>query len=161
MSPATRTFRPAVPADFPAVASLLNLAYLSAGVNLTETADTVKERHQNALVIVMEDRGVIAGTLTLAPAGSYYGRLARPGQAEVSRLAVSITHQGRGVGKAMLKTTAELCRRQGVTALVGASLPSMTTAHRLCESIGAKQRTSPGAKARGYILDLTNEKDTK
>lgn len=157
MSPAGRTFRPAVPADFPAVASLLNLAYLTAGVNLTETADTVKERHENALVIVMEDRGIIAGTLTLAPAGSYYGRLARTGQMEVSRLGVSILHQGRGLGKTMLTTAAELCRRQGVQALVGASLDTMTTAHHLYEAIGATRGTIPGTKARGYTLDLTGK----
>lgn len=161
MSPAVHSFRPAVPADFPAVASLLNLAYLMAGVDLTETADTVKERHENALVIVMEDRGIIAGTLTVAPAGNYYGRLARPGQMEVSRLAVSIIHQGRGIGATMLKVLAETCRRQGVTALVGASLDSMTAAHHLYESAGAKPRPIPGVKARGYTLELTNPHNEK
>ncbi|WP_084507334.1 GNAT family N-acetyltransferase [Arthrobacter sp. TB 26] len=157
MSTADRTFRPAAPADFPAVASLLNLAYATVGVNPGETANTVKERYENALVLVLEVRGILAGTLTIARSGSCYGRLARPGQMEVSRLAVARAHQGRGVGKAMLTGTAELCRREGVQALVGATLERMTTAHQLYESIGAKRGVIPGIKARGYTLDLTHE----
>lgn len=159
MSAEGLTIRPAVPGDFPAIAHLLNTAYPMAGVAANETAAIVRERSKDALVIAVEDRGVIVGTLTVAGAGTYYGRLARRGQMEVSRLAVDRAHQGRGIGKAMLRTVAESCRQQGVTALVGASLPSMTAAHRLYESAGAKQGTIPGAKARGYTLDLTNENE--
>lgn len=154
MSSQGLTLRPAAPADFPAIAALLNSAHSVAGVLFAESAGTVKERHDDALVIVADDNGTIAGTLTVAAAGSYYGRLAKRGQMEVSRLAVARTHQGQGIGKAMIRTVAETCRRQGVVALVGATLPSMTTAQHLYKSIGAKAGTITGTKALGYTLNL-------
>lgn len=146
--------RPAVPSDFPAIARLLNAAHAVAGVLASESAETVKERSEEALVIVAADQGTIAATLTAAAAGTYYGRLARTGQMEVSRLAVAPEYQGRGIGKAMLLTFARNCQRQGVQALVGATLPSMTTAQQLYDSIGAERGTIPGTRAIGYTLEL-------
>lgn len=151
--------RPAEPSDFPAIAQLLNAAHPRVGILAAESAATVKERSEDALTIVVLDNGTIAATLTAAPAGSYYGRLARPGQMEVSRLAVDPAHQSRGIGKAMLLTFATSCQRQGVQALVGATLDSMTTARHLYESIGAKRGTIPGTKALGYTLHLTNDEE--
>jgi len=149
--------RPAVPGDFPAIARLLNAAHPIAGILGTESAATVRERSEEALVIVVTDHGTIAATLTAAAAGTYYGRLARPGQMEVSRLAVARDYQGRGIGKAMLLTFARNCQRQGVQALVGATLDTMTAAQHLYESIGAKRGTIPGTKAHGYTLELTGQ----
>ncbi|MGY4544511.1 ribosomal protein S18 acetylase RimI-like enzyme [Arthrobacter sp. UYNi723] len=149
--------RPAAPGDFPAIARLLNNAHPMAGILASESTATVTERSEDALVIVVLNHGTIAATLTAAPAGTYYGRLARPGQMEVSRLAVDRVYQGRGIGKAMLLTFASYCQRQGVTALVGATLESMTTAQHLYESIGATRGTIPGTKARGYTLNLTGK----
>jgi GNAT superfamily N-acetyltransferase len=154
------TTRPVAPKDFPAVARLLNAAYELVGVNLMETPETVKERADVAIVIVAEVAGVVAATMTLAPAGSKYATLAGKGQMEASRLAVDPLFQSRGLGASMLNTVIATCRRHRVQALVGVSLNSMSTAHHLYESAGATA-IGPGAKARGYTLDLTddNEKD--
>lgn len=156
--------RPAKPKDFPAIASLLNAAYALVGVDLKETPEDVLKRAMASLVIVTEMGGVVAATITVASAGTKYGTLATKGQMEASRLAVDPMFQGRGVGRAMLKAVTESCRNQGVQALVGVTLDSMTTAHHLYESKGATAARVPGLKARGYTLDLTdnhNEKDTK
>lgn len=151
------TLRPAGPEDYAAIAELLNSAHTLTGNAPFETTATVRERSEDALTVVVTEGSAIVATLTAASAGSYYGRLARPGQMEVSRLAVARGHQGSGIGKDMLATFAANCRRQGVQALVGATLDSMTAAKRLYESIGAQRGTIPGAKAIGYTLDLTRE----
>lgn len=147
--------RPAVPTDFPEIADLLNTAYWHIGSNLGETEATTQERSEDALIVVLEFRGSVAGTLTIAPAGSYYGRMAGPGQMEVSRLAVAPFYQGHGLGSLMLRSVADTCRQQGIIAFVGASLDTMTAAHRMYETAGAKPTQISGVKARSYILPLT------
>lgn len=149
------TIRPAQPSDFPAIADILNRAYDHIGVDLGETAETVQERNEEALVMVLEAHETILATITAAPSGSYYGRMASAGQAEISRLAVAPEYQGEGLGTAMLATVAESCRRQGIAELVGASLDTMTTAHHMYETAGAKPKPIPGVKARAYVLPLT------
>jgi ribosomal protein S18 acetylase RimI-like enzyme len=147
-------FRPAVPADYQAIADLLNSAYRAVGARPNETAQTVRERAEDVLVLVVDLLGLQVGTLTTAPSGSFYGRLAKKGQMQVSRLAVHPDFQGRGIAKKMVRTLMELSRKQGVEALVGASLDTMATAHQLYESIGAQPVEIPGTKARGYTLQL-------
>jgi GNAT superfamily N-acetyltransferase len=152
--------RPAEPADFAAVADLLNSAYAGIGIDLGETAATIRERSKEALTSVLEIGGDIAGTLTIALAGSYYGRMARPGQMEVSRVAVAPRYQGNGLAMVMLESVAGACYDQGITAFVGASLDTMTAAHRVYESAGAVPTQIPGVKARTYSLQLTDEDAT-
>lgn len=151
--------RPAKPRDFPAIARILNAAYGLVGADPRETPEAVRERAHAALVIVTEVAGVVAATMTVASAGTKYGTLASKGQMEASRLAVDPMFQGRGIGRAMLQAVTESARKQGVGALVGASLDSMTTAHHLYETAGAKARPIPGFKARAYTLHLTNDRE--
>lgn len=150
-------FRPAQPVDFAAIAELLNSAYAGIGADLGETPDTVRECSEEALIGVLELNGDIAGTVTIAPSGSYYGRMAGPGQMEVSRLAVAPKYQGHGLGRIMAEQIAGVCHENGITALVAASLDTMTAAHRMYETAGATPTRIPGIKARGYTLDLTHE----
>lgn len=139
--------RPATPLDSTAVANLLNRAYALVDVNLGETPEAVTERGHGSLVVVAELLGAVVGTMTLSRAGTH--------TMLASRLAVDPVFQGRGVGSQMLQTVTESCRQHGFTSIVGASMDSMTSAHRLYESIGAEQTTIPAANARGYTLDLT------
>lgn len=149
--------RPAQATDFSAVADLLNAAYLTVGIDLGETAATVRERSQESLTVVLDVDGNIAGTLTIAPAGSYYGRMAGPGQMEVSRLAVAPKYQGRGLGMVMVELVAGPCYEQGITSFVGASLDSMAAAQHMYETAGAMPTQIPGVKARTYTLRLTED----
>lgn len=155
------TTRPVAPRDFPAVARLLNAAYELVDVNLMETPESVRERADDAIIIVAEVAGVVAATVTLAPAGSKYATLAGKNQMQASRLAVDPIFQGRGLGASMLSTVIATCRRHGIQALVGVSLNGMSTAHHLYESAGATVALISGADARGYILDLTTDKETR
>lgn len=151
--------REAGPADYQPIAELLNRAYRRIGANPNESVESISERAEDALVLVVERFGTIVGTLTAAPAGSYYGRIAKPGQMEVSRLAVHPKHQRQGVAKQMLNSVAAAARRQGVQALVGASLGTMRDAHRIYAAIGAEPIDIPGTTTRIFRLDLTKEKD--
>lgn len=155
----TFTIRQAAAGDFPAVVSLLNDAYAGVGIQLGETVGTVWKRSTHALVIVAEFRGIIVATVTLAPLTTAHRDSQGLGQMEVSRVAVSPLHQGQGFGVALMETVIDMSRRQGVSALRGVSLGTMTAAHRLYESAGAKQGLIPGTNARDYILDLTTEKE--
>lgn len=149
--------RPAKPEDFAAIADLLNAAYWHLGIDLGETAATVGERHEEALTVVLEVGASIAGTLTIAQAGSYYGRMAVPGQVEVSRLAVDPKYQGHGLGRIMAEQVAGVCHENGITAFVGASLDTMTAAHHVYETAGAVPTQVPGMKARTYLLQLIED----
>lgn len=155
------TVRTATPADYAAIADLLNAAYWRIGTNLCETEDSTRERSKDALIAVIESRGTIAGTMTVAPAGSYDGQPVHPGQMEVSRLAVSPAYQGQGVGTLMFQTVADLCAKQGVTSFVGVSLDTMKAAHQIYEAAGAIPAPAEisGLRARCYTLDLTTNAD--
>lgn len=146
--------RPAVAKDFAAVARLLTVAHAAEGNEILETAETVKERSRDALIVVAESAGIIAATMTVAGAGSPYGPVASKGQMEVSRLAVDPIFQHRGIAAAMVRAVVQSCRNQGVQALVGVTLNSLSAAHRLYESVGATPATIPGTNARSYMLDL-------
>lgn len=152
--------RQAEPGDYQAIADLLNDSYRKVGARPNETAQTVRERAEGALVLVVDLLGLPVGTLTTAPSGSFYGRLAKKGQMQVSRLAVHPDFQGQGIAKKMVRTLMELSRKQGVDALVGASLDTMATAHQLYGSIGAQPVEIPGTKVRGYVLHLTKPEGT-
>lgn len=147
--------RPATDLDATAVAELLNAAYALIGIDLGETPETVTERSRNSMIIVTEMLGSIVATMTLAGPGSPAGQMADTGQLQASRIAVNPAFQGRGLASQMLRTVAALCREHGIDAVVGASLDSMPTAHRLYESMGAKPDTIPEMKARTYKLELT------
>lgn len=147
--------RQAEPGDYQAIAEILNDAYEKVGATPNETAKTVKERAGSALVFVVDLLGIPVGTLTTAPSGSFYGRIAKKGQMQVSRFAVHPGFQNQGIAKKMVRTLMHLSRKQGVEALVGASLNSMATAQHLYESIGAQPLEIPGTAIRGFVLPLT------
>jgi len=143
--------------DFLAVATLLNSAYKPAGVDLDESADTVRERAQTALVIVAELFGIVVATVTLAGAGSKFGHMASGGQVQASRIAVDPAFQNHGVGSQMLHAVIDSCRQRGIQSIVGMSLESMPVAHGLYEGLGARPAPIAGGNARTYTLNLTEK----
>jgi N-acetylglutamate synthase-like GNAT family acetyltransferase len=151
--------RPATAEDFPHVAGLLTFAHLGEKTGLEETTDTIRERSREALIIVAEAFGVVAGTMTLAAAGTPYGPIAQAGEMEVSRVAVDPIYRRKGIAANMLASVVQSSRNQGVKALVGITLNSMPVAHRMYEALGATHDLVPGTNARIYKLHLTDNQE--
>jgi N-acetylglutamate synthase-like GNAT family acetyltransferase len=103
------TVRPAVPADFAAIARITRDAYLAAGY--FETADhpymkqiqDVATRADRATVWVAERAGQIVGSVTLALAGEKYADIALDDELEFRMLVVDPAVQRSGAGLAMVE----------------------------------------------------------
>jgi len=102
------TIRPAVEADFPAVARITGESYLSAGYfddaahpYMVKIMD-VAERAEQATIWVAERDGVVVGSVTLALAGEPYADIALQDELEFRMLVVDPAVQRSGAGKAMV-----------------------------------------------------------
>jgi len=102
------TIRPAVEADFPAVARITGESYLSAGYfddaahpYMVKIMD-VAERADQATIWVAERDGVVVGSVTLALAGEPYADIALQDELEFRMLVVDPAVQRSGAGKAMV-----------------------------------------------------------
>ncbi|KRE79167.1 GNAT family N-acetyltransferase [Arthrobacter sp. Soil764] len=103
------TIRPAVEADFPAVARITGDSYLSAGyfddpdhpymVKIMDVAD----RARQATIWVAEREGTVIGSVTLALAGEPYADIALQDELEFRMLVVDPAVQRSGAGKAMVE----------------------------------------------------------
>lgn len=79
---------------------------------------------------------VPVGTLTLAPAGSYYAETAEPGELEVRMLAVAQAARRRGIAEALTRAAMLEAVRVGARGIVLSTLEAMTGAHRLYRRLG-------------------------
>lgn len=134
--------REAVPADYAAVAGLLNRAYRAIGAVILETPTSIGKRAQAGLLVVTEAGGRILGTVTVAPVNSHPLGLPQGREMEFTRFAVDPRQQGQGVGRALLTAVVNACAAQGVETIVGQSLDTMQTAHRLYQGFGAIRQIS-------------------
>jgi ribosomal protein S18 acetylase RimI-like enzyme len=78
-----------------------------------------------------------------------------PGEAEISRLAVTARARRQGVGRALLEHCHEVARARGNRAMVLWSGPHQTAGHRLYESLGyerALDRDSDGEDGRSRLV---------
>lgn len=103
------TIRPAVEADFPAVARITGDSYLSAGYfddpahpYMVKIMD-VAARARQATIWVAEREGRIIGSVTLALAGEPYADIALKDELEFRMLVVDPAVQRSGAGKAMVE----------------------------------------------------------
>ena len=106
--------RPALPAEFPAVADVCEAAYdpyLRGDGHYRAVLRDVARRAADAEVLVAADGGAarVLGTVTFVPDGGPLGEIAGPAETEFRMLAVDPSAQGRGVGAALL---ARVARRQ-------------------------------------------------
>ena len=102
--------RPAVPAEFPAVADLCVAAYapfLEDDHHYVATLRDVARRATAAelLVAADADSGDVLGTVTFVPDGGPLGEIAGPRESEFRMLAVDPAAQARGVGTALPGTS--------------------------------------------------------
>lgn len=100
--------RPAVEADFPAVARITGDSYLSAGYfddaahpYMAKIMD-VGARARQATIWVAERQGTVIGSVTLARAGEPYADIALHDELEFRMLVVDPALQRSGAGRAMV-----------------------------------------------------------
>jgi GNAT superfamily N-acetyltransferase len=135
--------RPAVPADYAAIARITRDAYLAAGY--FESADhpymrqiqDVEERAAKATVWVAELAGQIVGSVTLAVAGEPYADIARSDELEFRMLVVDPAVQRSGAGKAMVQAILEHARSlPGIRAVALTTGQGWESAHGLYRKTG-------------------------
>ena len=104
---------------------------------LDEVGD-VAGRAASAVVLVAADAdGAVLGTVTyVSGPGDRFSELEREDEAGFRMLAVAPWAQGRGVGRALVKTVLERARREGRSGVAIYTRPSMRAAHRLYETFG-------------------------
>jgi GNAT superfamily N-acetyltransferase len=134
--------RPAIPAEFPAVADICAAAYapfLGPGGRYVDVLRDVAARAAAAQVLVAADDGDLLGTVTFVPDGGPLGEIAAPSETEFRMLAVDPAAQGRGVGRSLLERVLAESRRPGKDGIVCSSLPIMRAAHRVYERVGFRR----------------------
>jgi predicted N-acetyltransferase YhbS len=105
--------RPAVPADYEAIARITRDSYLAAGY--FDSADhpymqqiqDVARRAEQATIWVAERNGRIVGSVTLAVAGEPYADIALDDELEFRMLVVDPAVQRSGAGQALVGATWE------------------------------------------------------
>lgn len=143
--PLTVTFRRAVPADYPEVRGITRDAYLRAGHFSADhpymsVLEDVEHRAEHAQVWVAEAAGKVVAAVTLTFAGQPYSEIARDGELEFRMLAVDPSHQGTGVGRAVVREIVEHARLlAGIEAISITSATFMERAHSLYESLGFRR----------------------
>lgn len=136
--------RPARPEELAAVGSLTLASYVADG-HLTPTDSYAEEltaadrRSAEAELMVAADGDALLGTVTYCLAGTPWAEIALPGEAEFRMLAVAPDARRRGVGRELATWCVARAQTQGCAGMVLCSLPSMTGAHRLYESMGFRR----------------------
>jgi ribosomal protein S18 acetylase RimI-like enzyme len=139
---ATVTLRRATPADFPKVQRITREAYLLAGHFAEDhpymsVLEEVEHRAEHAEVWVAEAAGKVVAAVTLTFAGQPYSEIAQDGELEFRMLAVDPSHQGSGVGRAVVRDIIGHARQlPGIEAISITSATFMERAHALYRSLG-------------------------
>lgn len=114
-----------------------------------------------ATVLVAESEpGELIGIIALVAADSGQGAVARPGEAELARLAIAVRARGRGVGRALAVRCLALAREQGAAEIVLWSRPYQVAAHSLYESLGFRrtpERDELDRDGRRWVFALAPE----
>ena len=96
-------------------------------------------RDREAELWVAERDGQVVGTVTIAPEGSRWREIGRPGEGEFRMLAVSPAARGQGVGEALSQLVLDRSREVDCRAIVLSSLHEMRAAHRVYERLGFRR----------------------
>ncbi|QTE28711.1 GNAT family N-acetyltransferase [Pengzhenrongella sicca] len=78
----------------------------------------------------------LAGTVTLAPAGSPYAEIAEPGELEIRMLAVAPAARRQGIARALTRAALLEAVARGARRVVLSTLEPMAAAHRLYGRLG-------------------------
>lgn len=104
-----------------------------------ELRDAARRAREATLLVAVlpgPDEDVVVGTITLAPAGSSYAEVARPGEVELRMLGVAPEARRRGIAEALMRASMRETVALGAGAVVLSTLDAMTTAQRLYDRLG-------------------------
>ena len=93
------------------------------------------------LVAVDVDGRVVGGATYVPGPGTPLSEAERAGEAGIRMLAVDPAMAGRGIGRALAQACVARARAEGRTGVTLYTLPTMTVAHRLYESLGFQRDT--------------------
>ncbi len=116
-----------------------------------ELRDAERRRHEATLLVAAlvpapdhstgeQDRGVVLGTITLAPYGSSYAEIAEPGELELRMLAVAPEARRRGVAEALMAAALREAVGRGARRVVLSTDDGMGAAQRLYERLGFERQ---------------------
>jgi ribosomal protein S18 acetylase RimI-like enzyme len=147
MTGPTVVVRAARPGDEEAVGAITEAAYRHDGHLEVDGSDGYATllrdgatRMTEATVLVAEVDGAVVGSVTVAPAGTPWANVARPGELEVRMLAVAETARRRGVAEALMAGAEEQARALGLATVVLSTNVDMYPAQRLYERLGYQRR---------------------
>ena len=138
--------RPAVPADYEAIARITRDSYLAAGY--FDSADhpymrqiqDVARRAAQATIWVAERDGQVVGSVTLAVAGEPYADIALDDELEFRMLVVDPAVQRSGAGLAMVEAIVEHARSlDGIRAVALTTGRTWESAHGLYRKTGFRR----------------------
>ena len=138
--------RPAVPADYEAIARITRDSYLAAGY--FDSADhpymkqiqDVARRAAQATIWVAERDGQVVGSVTLAVAGEPYADIALDDELEFRMLVVDPAVQRSGAGLAMVEAIIEHARSlDGIRAVALTTGRTWESAHGLYRKTGFRR----------------------
>lgn len=156
--------RPALPAEFAAVAELTASVYRGEGYSSADYEPQLRDvasRAASATVLVAcgED-GALLGAVTVATRGGEWAEQAAPGEAVIRMLVVAPRARGAGTGEELVRACLSVARDDGCSMVRLSSQEDMTAAHRLYERLGFTRTPSldwypvPGLFLRTYALPL-------
>ena len=122
-----------------------------------EVADVL--RNPNTQVLVAEDGGATAGTVAFYPEGGFYHESVPADWACLRTLAVLPECRGRGIGRALMEETVRRARGLGRSRMLLHTLPFMSAARALHESVGFRRAPEldvdySTVTALAYLMDL-------
>ncbi|MET3720233.1 MULTISPECIES: GNAT family N-acetyltransferase [unclassified Arthrobacter] len=154
------TIRPAVEADFNAIARITRDSYLAAGY--FDSADhpymqqiqDVAARASKATIWVAERNGQVVGSVTLALAGEQYADIALDDEVEFRMLVVDPAVQRSGAGQAMVEAIIAHARSlDGINGVALTTGKTWESAHGLYRKTGFRR-----VRERDWLIPGTDIK---
>ncbi len=125
------------PGDADAIVELWTEAFLTGhpqGISSPYSSRDFDDTDEVAAILVARMEGEIVGTVSLLD--PEHPGINRPGEAELSRLAVARRARWNGIGRALVERAQELAQERGQHAVALWSGPHQIEGHALYESLG-------------------------